>query len=64
MVADDINELHEMANKIGLKRSWFQDGSSHPHYDICLSKKQLAISFGAKAITVMELGRKFLRRTK
>lgn len=46
MTADTLEELHAMADAIGLKREWFQDGST-PHYDVTLSKKQLAIKSGA-----------------
>lgn len=48
LVADTLEELHEFARRIGLKREWFQGHSDHPHYDtIASSKKQLAIKFGA-----------------
>ena len=46
MIADSLSELHEMAEKLGLRR-WFQDKSSMPHYDVCLSKRAEAISLGA-----------------
>jgi hypothetical protein len=46
MIADTVEELHEMADKIGVKRQWFQNEST-PHYDICQSKRELAISYGA-----------------
>lgn len=46
MLADTIEELHSMADKIGIKREWFQNETT-PHYDICQSKKQLAIQNGA-----------------
>lgn len=59
MVADTPAELHEMADKIGLRRSWFQDKSSIPHYDVSLSKKALAIMHGAEPITSKELVGKF-----
>ena len=45
--------LHELARKIGLKRSWFQGskntkrGVTLPHYDITASKRELAIQHGA-----------------
>jgi hypothetical protein len=29
-----IEELHEFAQSIGLKREWFQDHPRHPHYDV------------------------------
>lgn len=56
MIADTEAELHVMARRIGVARKWFQDprtmrGVSHPHYDICLSKRALAVSFGAVEIT-------------
>lgn len=49
MVADTRDELHEMAAKLGLKRSWFQDmpKSSSPHYDVSISKRDEAIRLGA-----------------
>jgi len=50
MVADNEKELHEMADKIGMRRSWFQAGSK-PHYDVCKSKRVLAIEYGAIEIT-------------
>lgn len=46
MLADTLEELHTMAAKLGVRR-WFQAEGSFSHYDICLSKRQLAISLGA-----------------
>lgn len=54
MIADTEKELHEMAGKIGIKRKWFQ-GKGIKHYDICLTKRTLAIQNGAKEITPHEL---------
>jgi hypothetical protein len=50
MLADTIGELHEMADRLGLKRSWFQSGST-PHYDLSRSKRKEAIEKGAIEIT-------------
>jgi hypothetical protein len=47
MMADTLEELHEMADKIGLKRSWFQGKASTPHYDLIESKRELALKNGA-----------------
>ena len=52
MIADTEEEVHQMADKIGVARKWYQRN----HYDICLSKKKLAIQHGAKEITWRELG--------
>lgn len=46
MIADTLDELHEMANRIGVARRWFQEHASIPHYDICKSKRELAITLG------------------
>jgi hypothetical protein len=54
MIADTVDELHEMAARIGIQRRWFQASADHPHYDISLGKKKLAIQFGAKEITARE----------
>jgi hypothetical protein len=55
MVADSVGELHAMADLIGLKRNWFQDKGSMPHYDICLSKRKRAIRAGAIEINRHDL---------
>ena len=46
MVADTLDELHEMADKIGMRREWFQN-KRLPHYDVCKSRRKLAIERGA-----------------
>jgi len=43
---DDPN-LHLLAQRIGLKRSWFQDKASWPHYDLKGCMRDRAISVGA-----------------
>ena len=49
MTADTIDELHEMADAIKVHRKWFQGPpkTRTPHYDVCESKRRLAIIFGA-----------------
>lgn len=49
MFADDLEELHNMAEKIGLKRGWFQDGRL-PHYDLTPNKRKQAIQHGANEV--------------
>lgn len=53
MLSDSDEELHAMADRIGVARKWWQapKGGSGSHYDIALSKKALAIHFGAIPIT-------------
>lgn len=50
MVADSLEELHEVADKIGMKRSWFQD-KNYQHYDVSKGKRALAINCGAIEVT-------------
>ena len=49
MIADTPKELHEMAAEIGVKRRWFQapPDASFWHYDVCKSKRALAVRRGA-----------------
>lgn len=47
MIADTIDELHGMAERLGLRRSWFQGKASSPHYDICQEKRAQAVRLGA-----------------
>lgn len=55
MIADTDAELHAMADRIGVRRKWHQKpGTAHSHYDICLAKRALAISFGAMEVSNRE----------
>jgi len=47
MLADSPSELHAMADRIGVQRRWYQHNASSPHYDICKSKRDLAVAAGA-----------------
>lgn len=45
----DIDELHRMADTIGLKREWFQHKDKRfPHYDLRPTKREAALRAGAK----------------
>lgn len=68
LTADTPEELHELAERIGLIRAWFQatckygpcpavDGvCAHFHYDVVDAKRDAAIAAGAKAIDLREFG--------
>lgn len=68
LTADTPAELHEFAEKIGLRRAWFQarckhgacpvrDGvCAHFHYDVTDSRRDAAIRAGARAIRYRDLG--------
>ena len=53
----DLEKLHQFAERIGLKRSWFQTHPKVPHYDITASKRAIAIQLGAKPVSAKELFR-------
>jgi Protein of unknown function (DUF4031) len=53
MIADTEEELHAMADRIGVPRKWYQGD----HYDITKSAKARAIAAGAQAITMRQLAR-------
>lgn len=48
-----VDELHAFADKIGLKRSWFQNKST-PHYDLTRGKRLQAVKNGAIEVTPKE----------
>lgn len=55
MIADTVDELHNMADTIGVSRRHYQSPPRHrSHYDICLTKKELAIKAGAIPITLRQ----------
>ena len=47
MWSDDIEALHKVASKIGLKREWFQNKPGFPHYDLTPGRRQRALQAGA-----------------
>lgn len=63
MIADTLEELHDMADKIGMRREWFQDKASFPHYDVPLFRKKKALEFGAIEVDRREIVR-IMRRIR
>jgi hypothetical protein len=51
LVADTPEELHTFAERIGLRRSWFQNADNYRwHYDVTPAKRTAAIKAGAVEI--------------
>jgi len=58
MFADTTDELIAMVDKVGVQRRWIQDkGTYSEHFDICLAKKKLAITAGAKEVNMRDFAR-------
>lgn len=63
MIADTTDELVSMAETIGVPSRYIQHaGTAKEHFDICLSKRRLAVKAGAVQITLRELGRMIYAR--
>lgn len=63
LTADTTEELHAFADRLGLRRAWFQtchithcSPCPHWHYDVTESKRQQAVRLGAVEITLHQLG--------
>ena len=56
MTADNLDELHAMADKIGMERRWFQapPKASYPHYDIPQDRREQVLSLGAQEVCPRE----------
>jgi hypothetical protein len=51
-IADTTEELVEMMRTIGVNLKWIQHpGTLNEHFDIAMSKRELALKAGAQAIT-------------
>lgn len=51
-----LEELHEFAKKINLRRYWFQEGrGKHPHYDVWGVKFVDALEAGATLVESREI---------
>jgi hypothetical protein len=60
LTADTLDELHTIAKKIGMKRSWFQISASEmPHYDLVRSRRIAAIKNGAIELSIREAGARY-----
>jgi hypothetical protein len=57
MIADTTAELLAMADRIGVARRWIQHPGNprREHFDICLSKRKLAVKHGAVEIEWRDL---------
>jgi len=64
MLASSDAELHEMAGRIGLSRKLWQrpTNTSGSHYDICLSKRAMAVAAGAVEVTMRQAAAMNARR--
>ena len=61
LVSDSsLEELHEFAQILGLKREWFQPRSI-PHYDLTGEVYRLAIERGAVLVSSREIVRRAVR---
>jgi hypothetical protein len=63
MWADTLDELHDMAKKIGLKRAWFQKKEHLPHYDLTPGRRAVAVKKGAVEVGHDQL-RDFMAKRK
>lgn len=50
-MADTLDELHALAQLLGLRRDKFQDKTSGAHYDVTAPLHEQAIHLGAVAIS-------------
>jgi glycine/D-amino acid oxidase-like deaminating enzyme len=50
----DLEELHKFAEKLGLRRSYFQPHATLAHYDLVPSLRAKAVKLGATEITTAE----------
>jgi hypothetical protein len=65
MIADSTAELLAMAGRIGVARKWIQkSGTYREHFDICLSKRKLAVVHGAIEISMREMAQRSLEKRK
>lgn len=57
MVSSNLEELHNFATSIGIKRCWFQNkkGKNQPHYDVKSSLYRKTIQKGAITISRVQL---------
>lgn len=56
LLADSTEELLAMADRIGVSRKWIQKpGTPYEHFDLCRSKRKLAVEAGAVEVTIRDI---------
>lgn len=60
MIADSEEELHAMAQRIGMRREWYQGD----HYDLRPDGRALALSLGAVEMSMREMARRVCAERK
>lgn len=55
MIAESLEELHQMAHDLGIDQKHFQNKPGKPHYDICKQNKRKAIALGAVEVSDKQL---------
>lgn len=51
LMADSLDELHALAQRLGIPRRAFQNRASGAHYDVPAELREQAIAFGARPIS-------------
>lgn len=63
LIADTREELLSMTTRIGVAHRWIQfPGTPKEHFDICASKRALALAAGAIPVSSREIVRKLRTR--
>lgn len=60
---DDVGALHAFADRLGLKRAWFQNGT-RPHYDLTAGRRAEALRMGAVFVPAKAQARRHLERRR
>ncbi len=54
LLADDLDELHAFASRLGMPRHAFQDKRSGAHYDIDSVMREAALHLGAQPVSRLQ----------
>jgi len=56
LLADTRDELHEMADALGIPRRFFQDHPWRWHHDLPAHLREQAVALGAREVTLHDVG--------
>jgi len=60
LFADTLEELHSFAERLGMKRAWFQNHPVVQHYDLVPTRRMYAVCLGAIELSTKETATKWL----